>query len=202
MAKVIPQNMFIVGKRRKIWIKYVALLSFCDYFGLFFPSFVIERGWKGELSGVNNNFYFSLTSLVLCFVHFPAFLLLAPAADDYGREICQQHLGPSEERHPGDPEEEQQWTELRGAVQERLHHGAPQARGEALHGPAGGGDGASHQQSKATAHQSSTDFHRDVLQSRNRNTLFFFFSCLQFKRDLHTCEACSCWFRWHMINQV
>lgn len=71
-----------------------------------------------------------------------------PLADDNGWEVCQQHLGPSEERHPRDPEEEQQRPELRGALQERLHHGPPQARREALHGAAGGRHWASHQQSK------------------------------------------------------
>ena len=69
-------------------------------------------------------------------------------SDDNGWKVRQQHLGPSEECHPGDSEEEQQWAELWGAVQECLHHGAPQARGEALHRPAGGRHGTPHQQSK------------------------------------------------------
>jgi len=69
-----------------------------------------------------------------------------PLADDDGREVREQHLGPAEERHPGDPEEEQQRPELRGAVPERLHHGAAQARGEAVHGPAGGRHRAPRQQ--------------------------------------------------------
>ena len=142
-------------------------------FGYLF-SYLLLRGveWRviwGE-NTATNYLYFSLVSLVLCFCFFPASLLLAAAADDHGREVCQQHLGPSEERHPGDPEEEQQWAELRGAVQERLHHGTPQARGEALHGSAGSGDGASHQQSKAPTHQSSKEFQCDSLQSRNSNT--------------------------------
>lgn len=76
-------------------------------------------------------------------------LLPLSTADDNGREVCKQHLGPSEECHPGDPEEEQQRAELRGALQERLHHGAAQTRREALHGPPGGGHRAPYQQSKA-----------------------------------------------------
>lgn len=70
--------------------------------------------------------------------------------DDNGWEICEQHLGPSKECYSGDSEEKQQWTELWGAVQERLHNGAPQTWGEAVHRPEGGGHWAPHQQGKET----------------------------------------------------
>lgn len=69
-------------------------------------------------------------------------------SDDHGREVRQQHLGPPQERHSGDPEEEQQWPELRGAVQERLHHGAAQTWREAIHRIARSRHRAPHLQSK------------------------------------------------------
>ncbi len=79
-----------------------------------------------------------MVSPLLCFI-----------SDDHGWEVCQQHLGPLEKCHPGDSEEKQQWAELWGALQERLHHGPTQARREALHRPEGGGHRTSHQQSKS-----------------------------------------------------
>lgn len=75
---------------------------------------------------------------------------LVSLTDDNGWEVCQQHLGPFEECYPGDSEEEQQWPQLWGAVQECLHNGPPQTRREAVHRPAGGCHWTSNQQSKTT----------------------------------------------------
>lgn len=44
-------------------------------------------------------------------------------ADDNGWEVCQQHLGPIEECHSGDSEEEQQWAEFWGTLQKCIHNG-------------------------------------------------------------------------------
>lgn len=74
---------------------------------------------------------------------------LLPFADDNGWEVCQQYMGPSEECHPGNSEEEQQWLELWGTVQECLYNGPSQAWREAVHRPAGGRHWTPDQQSKS-----------------------------------------------------
>lgn len=84
---------------------------------------------------------------------------LVSLTDDNGWEVCQQHLGPFEECYPGDSEEEQQWPQLWGALQECLHNGPPQAWREAVHRPAGGCHWTSNQQSKTTwAHLQAPSF--------------------------------------------
>lgn len=55
--------------------------------------------------------FFMLTQLITGYSPVETHYLLL-LADDDGREVRQQHMGPSEECHPGNSEEEQQRPEF------------------------------------------------------------------------------------------
>ena len=53
--------------------------------------------------------------------------------DDHGWKVCGEYLGIAEKCNPGDPKEEQFWSELWGALSECVHHGSPQVWWKIIH---------------------------------------------------------------------